>query len=83
MFWDLALGITHFCYIRPFLSKKYFPVGQVGKNRPVGRSGIFSFFLISFFIKKRKEKKNVQGVEVKKRENKNGKRKKRSSNWPF
>ena len=38
--------------IGPPLSKKSFPVSRVGdKKKPVGRSRIFFFPLISFFIK--------------------------------
>ena len=35
---------------RPPLSKKLFPVSRVGKKKPVGRSGFFCFFLISFSL---------------------------------
>ena len=42
---------TVFHNVRPPLSKKSFPVGQVGKKTASREVGIFLFPLISFFLK--------------------------------
>ena len=61
---------------KPPLSKKSFPVGRVGKKKPVGRSGIFSF---PNFIIYKLECTGGKGKKKKKNEN----RRKKSSSRPF
>ena len=50
IYWALG-GPTKYKLLRPPLSKKSFPVGRVGGEMTVGRSGFFFFFLISIFVK--------------------------------